>query len=63
MNKNLVYNADSSLALCAGTGSPDINEESNWLPAPNGTFSLYIRAYCLKRQSSMAHGNHRRSKR
>ncbi|MGD0230936.1 MAG: DUF1254 domain-containing protein [Syntrophorhabdales bacterium] len=44
-NKNLKYNADGSLTLYAGAKSPGKNEESNWLPAPNGTFSLYIRAY------------------
>jgi hypothetical protein len=25
--------------------SPGKDKESNWLPAPNGTFSLYMRAY------------------
>ena len=44
-NKNLKYNADGSLTLYAGAKSPGKDKESNWLPAPNGTFSLYIRAY------------------
>jgi hypothetical protein len=44
-NKNLKYNADGSLTLYASANSPDKDKESNWLPAPNGTFSLYIRAY------------------
>jgi hypothetical protein len=44
-NKNLKYNADGSLTLYAGAKSPGADKESNWLPAPNGTFSLYIRAY------------------
>ena len=44
-NKKLMYNPDGSLTLYAGATSPDINKASNWLPAPNGTFSLYIRAY------------------
>jgi hypothetical protein len=44
-NKNLIYNADGSLTLYAGAASPDISKESNWLPASNGTFSLYLRAY------------------
>ena len=44
-NKNLMYNADGSLTFYAGATSPDISKESNWLPAPNGTFSLYLRAY------------------
>jgi hypothetical protein len=44
-NKTLKYNADGSLALYAGAKSPGKDKESNWLPAPDGTFSLYIRAY------------------
>jgi hypothetical protein len=43
-NKTLKYNADGSLTLCAGAKSPGKGNESNWLPAPSGTFSLYIRA-------------------
>jgi hypothetical protein len=44
-NKNLKRNADGSLTLHAGAKSPGADKESNWLPAPNGRFSLYIRAY------------------
>ena len=44
-NKTLKYNADGSLTLYAGAKSPGQDKESNWLPAPEGTFSLYIRAY------------------
>lgn len=44
-NKNLKYNADGSLTLYVGHTSPGKDRESNWLPAPDGTFSLYIRAY------------------
>jgi hypothetical protein len=44
-NKSLKYNADGSLTLYAGAKSPGKDKESNWLPAPSGTFSLYIRAY------------------
>jgi hypothetical protein len=44
-NKNLRRNADGSLTLHAGAKSPGGDKESNWLPAPNGHFSLYIRAY------------------
>ena len=44
-NKNLSYNADGSLTLYAGAKSPGKDKENNWLPAPDGTFSLYIRAY------------------
>jgi hypothetical protein len=44
-NKTLKYNADGSLTLYAGAKLPGAEKESNWLPAPDGTFSLYIRAY------------------
>ena len=44
-NKTLKLNADGSLTLYAGAKSPGNEKESNWLPAPNGTFSLYMRAY------------------
>ena len=44
-NKTLQYNTDGSLTLYASAKSPGKDKESNWLPAPDGTFSLYIRAY------------------
>ena len=44
-NKTLKRNADGSFVLYAGAKSPGKESESNWLPAPNGHFSLYIRAY------------------
>ena len=44
-NKTLKNNADGSLTLYAGAKSPGADKESNWLPAPEGTFSLYIRCY------------------
>jgi hypothetical protein len=44
-NKTLKYNDDGSLTLYAGAKSPGAAKESNWLPAPDGSFSLYLRAY------------------
>jgi hypothetical protein len=44
-NATLERNHDGSLTLYAGAKSPGADKESNWLPAPEGTFSLYIRAY------------------
>jgi hypothetical protein len=44
-SKSLKSNADGSLTLYASANSPGKDKESNWLPAPNGLFSLYIRAY------------------
>jgi hypothetical protein len=41
----LKYNPDGSLTLYFGAKSPGKNKETNWVPAPKGTFSLYIRAY------------------
>ena len=32
-------------ALNAGAKSPGQDKENNWLPAPDGTFSLYLRSY------------------
>jgi hypothetical protein len=44
-NTTLTYGADGSLTLYAGAASPGPERESNWLPAPPGAFSLYLRAY------------------
>ncbi len=44
-NPNLRFNADGSLTLYAGAQSPGADKEGNWLPAPSGTFSLFLRAY------------------
>lgn len=43
-NKSLKRNADGAPTLYAGAKSPGGDKEANWLPAPDGTFSLYIRA-------------------
>ena len=34
-----------SLTLYFSAKSPGKDKETNWVPAPEGTFSLYIRAY------------------
>jgi hypothetical protein len=44
-NTTLKPNSDGSLTLYAGKSSPGAEREANWLPAPDGPFSLYIRAY------------------
>ena len=41
----LKYNTDGSLTLYFGARSPGKDKESNWVPAPEGDFSLYMRAY------------------
>jgi hypothetical protein len=48
-NKNLERNTDGSLTLYAGGKSPGAGKDTNWLPAPDGHFSLYIRAYWGKK--------------
>ena len=44
-NKDLQFGADGSLTLYLGERSPGKDKEFNWLPAPNGTFSLLLRNY------------------
>ncbi len=44
-NKTLKYGEDGSLTLYVGNENPGVENESNWLPAPEGEFSVYIRAY------------------
>ena len=39
------YNPDGSLTLYASADAPGQDKVANWLPAPNCTFSLYLRAY------------------
>jgi hypothetical protein len=44
-NADLQRNQDGSLTLYVSATPPDDAPQSNWLPAPGGNFSLYIRAY------------------
>ena len=44
-NKSLKYQPDGSLTLYFGAISPGTDKETNWVPAPEGAFSLYLRAY------------------
>ena len=45
LHKTLKYNADGGLTIYLGNKSPGKEKEANWLPAPAGNFSLWIRAY------------------
>ncbi|TDY22993.1 hypothetical protein B0G81_3316 [Paraburkholderia sp. BL6665CI2N2] len=48
-NTDLKYNADGSLTIYVQRDPPaDASQRANWLPAPNGDFSLYVRAYWPK---------------
>ena len=44
-NKTLKYNLDGGLTIYLGNKSPSKDKESNWLPAPTGEFSIWLRAY------------------
>ena len=44
-NTTLKQNEDGSLTLYAGKANPGPDRELNWLPAPDGAFSLFMRAY------------------
>ena len=44
-NKSLKYNSDGSLTIYLGNKSPGAEKESNWLPAPEGDFSIWLRTY------------------
>jgi hypothetical protein len=44
-NKSLKHNPDGSLTVYLGNKSPGKGKESNWLPAPAGAFSIWLRAY------------------
>jgi hypothetical protein len=44
-NKDLKKDADGGLTIYVQSRDPGGDKQSNWLPAPEGNFSLYIRAY------------------
>jgi hypothetical protein len=44
-NKSLKYNDDGGLTIYLENKSPGKEKESNWLPAPAGNFSIWLRAY------------------
>jgi len=60
-NKSLKYNPDGSLTIYLGADSPGKEKESNWLPAPAGKFSIWLRAYWPD-QAMLAPGSRRRSR-
>jgi hypothetical protein len=46
----LKLNADGSLDIYVGAASPGADNESNWLPAPNGPFAPNLRVYWPKQE-------------
>jgi len=47
---NLRTNPDGSLDIYIQNANPGKDEESNWLPAPKGTFNVILRAYWPKQE-------------
>ena len=47
---NLAFNEDGSLTLYVQHESPGATRESNWLPAPEDSFRLFMRLYWPKQQ-------------
>jgi len=47
-NKDLKRDQDGSLTLYVSAASPGADKASNWIPAPKGSFSLYLRNYWPK---------------
>src|SRR5580704_12652989 len=45
------YNPDSSLDLYFQNESPGAGKETNWLPAPKGTFTLTMRIYAPRSEA------------
>ena len=48
---DLFYNEDGSLDIYMQNESPSIDKEHNWLPAPQGPFTLSMRIYLPKREA------------
>ena len=48
----LVFNADGSLDLYIQKDNPGADKETNWLPAPEGPFTMNLRLY-LPRRAAM----------
>jgi len=44
-NRNLQFDADGSLTIFVQINPPEESKMANWLPAPEGIFSLYVRCY------------------
>jgi len=44
-NKDLKFNGDGSLTIYVQNAPPGGDKQANWLPAPEGDFELFIRAY------------------
>ena len=50
-SRGLQYGPDGSLTLYVQHDSPGKAHESNWLPAPDGPFTIFLRMYGPKSQA------------
>ena len=55
--ETLTFNPDGSLDIWIGHQDPGADRLGNWLPAPNGPFALFMRAYLPKPE--LLHGAYR----
>jgi len=63
-NKDLKLASDGSLTIYVQADAPaDPVQRDNWLPAPKGDFSLYVRAYWPRAEITEARGRRRRCRR
>ena len=53
----LKHNPDGSLDLYFQSGSPGVDKEANWLPAPKGVFNLTMRLYAPKNAALVGEWN------
>jgi hypothetical protein len=51
MLRQLKRDADGGLTLFIQNKSPGKDKEANWLPAPNGPFSMVLRCYWPKEEA------------
>jgi hypothetical protein len=51
MLPDLKRDADGGLTLYIQHASPGADKESNWLPAPNGPFVVFLRLYWPKEEA------------
>ena len=55
MLPDLVKNPDGGLTIYMQNSPPGSDKEANWLPAPPGPFTVFMRLYWPKRRGSGRH--------
>ena len=56
--EGLKNNTDGSLDIYLQNASPGADKESNWLPTPEGAFSMFCVCIYLNHKYSTEHGNY-----